>query len=217
MTRTPRGAGRPTAPLLTEDRILQAAFRLTRERTPRQFTMTALAEALGVRTSALYHHFANRDAVIRAMRGRISAMIDDGWQQSDDLARTLESWGHAYRSAMLAAPGAIVMLATLPIDEDALSFTQYEHVTRLMTAAGWPADKAADAIIAIESFVIGSALDALAPADNMSPGALAESFPAFADAERRRAAASDDPARRTFAIGLTALIHGLGHWATRSD
>ncbi|MEE2815038.1 MAG: TetR/AcrR family transcriptional regulator [Actinomycetota bacterium] len=217
MMRPPRSAGRPTAPLLTQDRILQAAFRLTRERTPRQFTMTALAESLGVRTSALYHHFANRDAVIRAMRGRISAMIDAEWQQSDDLACTLESWGHAYRSAMLAAPGAIVMLATLPIDEDASSFAQYDHVTRLMMADGWPAEKAADAIIAIESFVIGSALDALAPADNMSPVALAETFPAFADAERRRAAASDDPAQRTFAIGLAALIHGLAHWATTRD
>lgn len=216
MTKQQRSAGRPSATLLTEERILKAAFRVAGSRGPAQFTMTALATTLGVRTSALYHHYANRDAVIRAMRARIGALTDLAPLGLADPVEALVGWSVSYREALLSAPGAIVLLATLAIDADRESFVQYEAVTDRLLAAGWPADRTVDTIVALESFIIGSALDALAPRDNMSPGPLAEDFPRFAEAERLRATASDDPAATTFRIGLRALITGLAAWAVSS-
>lgn len=216
MTKQQRSAGRPSATLLTEERILKAAFRVAGSRGPAQFTMTALATTLGVRTSALYHHYANRDAVIRAMRARIGALTDLAPLGLADPVEALVGWSVSYREALLSAPGAIVLLATLPIDADRESFVQYEAVTDRLLAAGWPAARTVDTIVALESFIIGSALDALAPRDNMSPGPLAEDFPRFAEAERLRATASDDPAATTFRIGLRALITGLAAWALSS-
>ncbi len=216
MTKQQRSAGRPSATVLTEDKILRAALRVAGSRGPAQFTMTALASALGVRTSALYHHYANRDAVIRAMRARIGALTELAPLDHADPVEALFGWGVSYREAMLTAPGAIVLLATLPIDADRESFLQYEAVTDRLLAAGWPPSKTLDTIVALESFIIGSALDALAPTDNMSPGELAEDFPRYAEAERLRASAGDDPARETFRIGLRALITGLAAWAVPS-
>lgn len=216
MTKQQRSAGRPSATLLTEERILEAAFRVAGSRGPAQFTMTALATTLGVRTSALYHHYANRDAVIRAMRARIGALTDLAPLRLADPVEALIGWSVSYREALLSAPGAIVLLATLPIDADRESFVQYEAVTDRLLAAGWPAARTVDTIVALESFIIGSALDALAPRDNMSPGPLAEDFPRFAEAERLRATESDDPAATTFRIGLRALITGLAAWAVSS-
>lgn len=213
MTTSPRSVGRPSTRVLTEERILTAAFRLSAERTPRQFTMTALAESLGVRTSALYHHFESRDAVIRAMRGRISRDLATPEPGALPLEEALLAWAHSYRDATIAAPQAMVMLATSPIDADEGSFADYEQIARLLADDGWPTDTIVDAIVALESFIIGSALDALAPADNMSPGDLAPAYPTFAEAERARARLSSDPARRTFEIGVRALIHGLTAWA----
>lgn len=213
MTKQQRSAGRPSATVLTEEKILKAAFRVAGSRGPAQFTMTALAAALGVRTSALYHHYANRDAVIRGMRARIGRLTDLAPLQDADAVEALFGWGVSYREALLTAPGAIVLLATLPIDADRESFVQYEAVTDRLLAAGWPSARTLDTIVALESFIIGSALDALAPGDNMSPGALADEFPRYAESERLRAAAGDDPAAATFRIGLRALITGLAAWA----
>ncbi|KQY77962.1 hypothetical protein ASD13_04720 [Microbacterium sp. Root1433D1] len=216
MTKSPRRVGRPSTQVLTEERILKAAFALSAQRTPRQFTMTALAESLGVRTSALYHHFANRDAVIRAMRGQVSRALVSPVLHEMPIEDALLTWAHSYRDAAIAAPEAMVMLATSPIDADEGSFADYEQIARLLSADGWPIDTIVDAIVALESFIIGSALDALAPADNMAPGALAAQFPTFAEAEAARARLSTDPARRTFEIGVCALIHGLTAWARES-
>jgi AcrR family transcriptional regulator len=216
MTKTPRSVGRPSTQVLTEERILEAAFRLSAQRTPRQFTMTALAESLGVRTSALYHHFANRDAVIRAMRGQVSRALVSPVLHSMPMEEALLTWAHSYRAAAIAAPEAMVMLATSPIDADEGSFADYDQIARLLAHDGWPTETIVDAIVALESFIIGSALDALAPADNMAPGALAPQFPTFAEAEAARARLSTDPARRTFEIGVRALIHGLTAWARES-
>lgn len=128
----------------------------------------------------------------------------------------LLTWAHSYRDAAIAAPEAMVMLATSPIDADEGSFADYEQIARLLADDGWPTVTIVDAIVALESFIIGSALDALAPADNMAPGALAPDFPTFAEAEAARAQLSTDPARRTFEIGVRALIHGLTAWARDS-
>lgn len=108
------------------------------------------------------------------------------------------------------------MLATSPIDADEGSFADYDQIARLLAHDGWPTETIVDAIVALESFIIGSALDALAPADNMAPGELAPHFPTFAEAEAARARLSTDPARRTFEIGVRALIHGLTAWARES-
>lgn len=45
---------------------------------------------------------------------------------------------------------------------------------------------------------------------------LAAEFPTFAEAETARARLSTDPARRTFEIGMRALINGLTAWARDS-
>jgi AcrR family transcriptional regulator len=208
---TARRAGRPSTAVLSEERILKAAFRLSRNGDPRAFTMTALAQSLGVRTSALYHHFADRDAVIRAMRAHLTALADASALATAPVEEGLRAWGRNYREAALSAPSAIVMLATLPIDADDASFAQYEDVTVALERAGWPQDRIVDTIVALESFVIGSALDALAPADNMDPGDLAAAYPRFAAAEQARA--TPDAATRTFEIGLAALVSGLHAWA----
>lgn len=213
MTKSPRSVGRPSTQVLTEERILKAAFALSAQRTPRQFTMTALAESLGVRTSALYHHFANRDAVIRAMRGQVSRALATPVRHDLPVEEALLTWAHSYRDAAIAAPEAMVMLATSPIDADEGSFADYEQIALLLADDGWPDDTILDAIVALESFIIGSALDALAPADNMSPKGLAAEYPTFAAAESARAALSADPSRRTFEIGVRAMIHGLTMWA----
>ncbi len=101
------------------------------------------------------------------MRGQVSRALVSPVLHEMPVEDALLTWAHSYRDAAIAAPEAMVMLATSPIDADEGSFADYEQIARLLAADGWPTDTIVDAIVALESFIIGSALDALAPADNM--------------------------------------------------
>jgi hypothetical protein len=66
-------------------------------------------------------------------------------------------------------------------------------------------------MIAVESFILGSALDAIAPADMFDPAGAEEDVPAFASAYRARGGAlgTTPPATAAFETGLSALLDGL--------
>lgn len=215
-TSSNRRAGRPATAVLTKERILAAAFRVARGGPDAHFTMAALADALGVRPSAIYHHFPNRLAIVRAMRADITRQIDSTAFDDQPIVDAFCAWGEHYRTALLHAPDSIVLLATMPIDEDEASIDEYERITLRLIDEGWPQDRIVHTIVAIESFIIGSALDALAPVDNMAAGPLAEVAPAYSAAEAVRRAASDRPADVTFSIGLRALATGLRDWALQA-
>src|SRR5262245_59631899 len=66
----------------TRAAILSAAHRLLEKQGPEAVTMRRVAKAVGVTAMAIYHHFADRDALLRALADiesdRISALFD-GW------------------------------------------------------------------------------------------------------------------------------------------
>ena len=66
--------GRPRTPLLSADRIADAALELVN--TTGGFTMPALAARLGVRPSSLYNHVAGRDAIVELLRERAMSEVE---------------------------------------------------------------------------------------------------------------------------------------------
>ncbi|MET4157736.1 TetR/AcrR family transcriptional regulator [Agromyces sp. PvR057] len=214
-TPTKRRAGRPRTRVLSVDQIVDAAFELARTSGPDGFSMAALARSLSVQPPALYHYFGNRDEVIRAMRGRLAERIDtDGFADpGTPLADAVLRWASTYRDAFAAFPSGSTLLATTPIDGQQRSVDNYEVITRRLLAEGWAEADVVDTIVAFESFIIGSALDAVAPADIMHPGDAAATAPTYAAAEARRTheatARGIRPADRSFELGLRAMLAGL--------
>ncbi|UOQ88725.1 TetR/AcrR family transcriptional regulator [Agromyces endophyticus] len=214
-TPTKRTAGRPRTPVLSAEQIVDAAFALAKTAGPEGFTMAALARSLSVHPPALYHYFRGKADVVRAMRGRIAELLDvAGFDDaSTPLDEAVLRWARSYRDAFAANPAGIALLATTAIDGQTRSVANYETIVARLLREGWRADRAVDALVALESFIIGSALDSLAPADIMSPGDAAPSAPHFSRAEARRAAdaaARGIPAAdRTFELGVAALVAGL--------
>jgi AcrR family transcriptional regulator len=208
-----RRAGRPATSVLSGDQIVDAAFDVVREVGADSFTLTRLAAKLSVKPPALYHYFANKDAVIKAMRGRLATLLDVSGFASETWDAALVPWARSYRAAMLAFPASIALLATMPIDGEEASVANYETISTSLLLAGWPEHEIVTIVVALESFAIGSALDALAPADNMSPGAFASDAPNFAAAELSRrdhaAEKQGSVADASFELGLSALINGL--------
>jgi len=89
----------------------------------------------------------------------------------------------------------------------------YERVVIGFEKANWPPEAIIPAMVAIESFVLGSALDAVAPSTQLAAGPDAEHVPRFVaavDARNRAALRSGRTAADlAFEIGLTALVSGL--------
>src|SRR6476620_9978139 len=73
---------RPRTPLLSTDRIADAAMELVDDGAP--FGVNAIARRLGVTPSSLYNHVSGRDEIIELMRGRLGERymplaIDGTW------------------------------------------------------------------------------------------------------------------------------------------
>ncbi|MBO9704992.1 MAG: TetR/AcrR family transcriptional regulator C-terminal domain-containing protein, partial [Arthrobacter sp.] len=98
------------------------------------------------------------------------------------------------------------------------TLSMYEAVTRGFLDEGWPEELVVSAIVSLESFILGSALDAVAPADIFDTGDFAEQVPVFTQAlaVRERVLGRKDDASyaaavadQAFDLGLDAFLAGL--------
>ncbi len=206
-----RRVGRPRQRVLTPELIAQAALELLDSVGEQQFTIGLLAQRLKVSPSALYNHFRNKDAVMAAVRELISDRISvDGFDRLpwDD---ALREWAWSYRAAFAAHPITVAFFATTPVTDAERTLLMYEGVVGPLVAAGWPQEHVVSMMVALESFILGSALDATAPADMFDPGEHTAEVPEFqaallARSERLAGASATD---ESFEIGLNAMLLGL--------
>jgi AcrR family transcriptional regulator len=186
---------------LDERAIYLAALELIdREGT---FSLAQLAGHLGVRAPSLYTHVPNKDAIVEGVRHLIVSGIDHAGFALDPWDEALTGWARSYRAAFAAHPNTIRMLATTPVRADAL-LRQYEAAVGCLLRAGWPDAEVMHVITTIESYVLGSALDAAAPAALVDPAV--RDYPLLT----RVLAESPSPARDSFEAGLAALLAGFG-------
>jgi AcrR family transcriptional regulator len=198
--------GRPHTPLLDRDRIADAALRLTDRRG--DFTILDLARALKVTPAAIYHHVDGRAGIITLLRERMARTVDASGFAHLPWDEALRRWAISYRETFAAHPGAIQMLAAEPVADPAVH-AMYEQAATVLQDAGFPRHEVLAVITAVESFVLGSALDLAAPPVMVS-GINADATPRLAEAA---AATPSGRARadQAFHLGLDALIAGLHH------
>lgn len=217
---SPRNAGRPSASLLTPDKITETAQKLMA--TEGDFTMAKLARALGVAPSSLYNHVASRDEVLAAISDQVAQGIDTqalqdaaaqvcGGTVSTLGARALwleatERWVRSYRQAFSVAPAVVMTLAVTPVRRAPATLAMYEQVTSAFTAFGMSPRQALLTVEAIEAFLLGSATDLHAPVDIFDPGDQAAEHPTMVEAYETLGGTPQDEA---FTIGLSALLTGL--------
>ncbi|QIM15811.1 helix-turn-helix transcriptional regulator [Leucobacter insecticola] len=208
----PRRAGRPRTPLLSRQIILETALRLLDERGESGAGMREIARELGVRPSALYNHVAGREDLVGGIRELISDRIDVAC--FDELAwdDALICWADSYRAAFAAHVPTVALLATTPLTPDSRTSLMYDAVVRALMRAGWPEQRVLTVIVAIESFLLGAALDAAADPAMLDPGSRPDTAAfasAFASRSADLAAAGIDPATAAYQLGIRALVAGL--------
>jgi AcrR family transcriptional regulator len=206
-----RKVGRPSEGVLTRDLILLTALKVLNRTGPDKFTMAALAAELGVQPPALYHHVAGKSDILAGMREYVTDRIDTSVFSTLPWREAVAAWARSYRAAFAAHPYAIALLATLPVTGAQRTLKMYEETASGFRAAGWPEDQVVNNIVALENFILGSALDAVAPADMFDTGDFADEVPVFDAAvqARDKAGVGTSPADQAFETGLAAMIDGL--------
>ena len=142
------------------------------------------------------------------MRERMTHTVDASAFGQLPWDEALRCWAVSYRDTFAAHPGTIAMLAAEPVADPAVH-ALYEQAATALEDAGFPRHMVLAVITAVESFVLGSALDLAAP-PAMVTGIDAATTPRLA-----QAAAAAPPGRaradQAFGLGLDALITGLHH------
>lgn len=224
---------RPRKPLLSRDRIVEAAGALVDAEGLEAVSTRRLAAALGVSGPSLYNHFRTKDAILEAVADAVSARVDlsmfdavggpdgadcddgrdDGDGCGDDGARrdwreALHAWAHSYRDALADHPNIVPVLARGPGRRPA-GLRLADAVFGAMTEAGWPPAHATRIGALMRYFILGSAVASFARGFVDDEAAYDPvDYPHLGQAhllaERRREV--DEGA---FETGLTALLDGL--------
>jgi AcrR family transcriptional regulator len=206
-----RRAGRPSAAVLNQEGITSAALALIGKKGYEGLTMAALARQLEVAPSALYNHVASKSDVLVLVEDHLAALVDVSGFGSASWEDAVRTWAWSYRDVFAQHTPLIPVIAVLPVTDAPQTLAMYETVSAGFLAAGFPEDRIVSAIVALESFIFGSAYDVTAPADIFDAGSMAGATPHFTAAVRSLAARGDErPADVAFGLGLEALIVGLG-------
>lgn len=213
---------RPSTPKLSRPGIAAAALDLV-DRTG-EFTIPALAAALRVSPSSLYNHIGSKADIVELMRGTAMSAVavpgtrsptqdDDGAPfsgEGPDWRGTLRQIAVSYRDSYARHPRLIPLLTAYTV-RDATTLRVYDAMARALAAGGFDPAARLRAVTILDSFILGSALDAAAPAVVWEADeAASEEFTQALDA------GLDEPdrARRTFLEGLDLILDG---WAARTE
>lgn len=205
-----RRSGRPRVAVLSRELILETALKLLDERGEHGAGIRDIARALNVQPSALYNHVSGHDDIIAGVRELVSDRIDVSAFETHGWEDAIRSWAKSYRTAFAAHPPTIAVLATEHLAPRSRTSQMYEAVCKGLIAAGWPEDQVLHVIVSLECFILGAALDHVAPDDMLYPGDDdgAPNFAAAYDA-RLKSQRGARPADTAFEMGLDAMLLGL--------
>ncbi|MET9495975.1 TetR/AcrR family transcriptional regulator [Streptomyces sp. NPDC006552] len=202
---------RPRKPLLSTDRIVEAARALVDTEGLAAVSTRRLAAELGVSGPSLYNHFRTKDQILEAVADSVSAQVDlDMFEAGDTRGwRTaLHDWAVSYRAALREHPNIVPVLAQGPGRRPA-GLRLADAVYGAMTDAGWPPAQATSIGALMRYFVMGSALGSFA-------GGFVDDETAYDPADYPHlgqahllAEKQDVVDERAFETGLAALLDGL--------
>jgi AcrR family transcriptional regulator len=214
MTPHPRKEGREP---LTRDKILDQAVDIIDEHGVEGLTMRRLADAFDIEPMSLYHHFANKDAILDGVVERIVAETTSEPPPAADAdwKAVMMSGPASARRALDAHPKAGLLFFGRQY-RTAPSLQMLEAPLRILYGAGFRGQELVDAAHAIFAFIAGWFILASGEGGSWS-GPDDEDIAAAPEAAPIAASVSAELREwgRGFDEGLLALLEGLE--ARRSD
>jgi AcrR family transcriptional regulator len=162
MSATAAATPEPRRPL-SRERVLGAAVDIADRQGLEALTMRLLAGELGVEAMSLYHHVANKAAVLD---GLVEVVVDEIEQAASAVEAPADDWRTAMRRRILAAREVLLRhpwVPTLMETRTAVSpavLRYYDGLLGLMRTGGFSFELAHHALHALGSRAMGFARDA---------------------------------------------------------
>ena len=150
--------GRPSEPLLSKEKIVDAAMAIVDDRGMSAMTTRAIAAHLGVGQASLYNHITSRDELLDLLNGRVLKGVDLSPLDHPDWTEAVYGGTLAFLEALQRHPNMMGVLATRPAQTDP-SLTYYERMHERLRGAGLSAQDSARFLFAIDDYCIGAALN----------------------------------------------------------
>lgn len=193
---------------LTLSKVLDEALALIDAEGLERLSMRRLGARLGVEAMALYHHVANKGALLELLLERVVlAAGADVAENSADWRMQVGGFAAGYRAALLEHPTLVPLVAVRPI-RSAAALQRLRVGAQALVASGFTPTQALQMLNVIAMFVIGHVLAEAGQApvsikeDSQRASAIATEF--LGDA--------DGPARShqdIFEFGVAALLDGF--------
>lgn len=202
----PRRAGRPRSSVLNRERITHNALEIVSEDGYAALTMQRLAKSLGVAASALYNHVASKQDLLQWIQESVMTEIDASVFDTQDLSTALTAWANSYRDVFAQHIPLIPIIAVLPVADSPRTLDMYERVAQALREHGIEPERIVPGIVALESFIFGSAMDTAAPHDIFETRNHREATPNFTQAVADQRATGRNTSDDSFQLGLRALV-----------
>lgn len=202
---------------LSRDRVLRAAVAFADEHGLDALSMRKLAAELGVEAMSLYHHVANKDALLDGMVDAVVAEFEV--PDADDWQEAMRHRADSVRTALARHPWAVGLLDSRAAAGPA-TLAHHDAVLGCLRRAGFSIVLAGHAFALLDSFLYGFALQERnlpfgSPeelrdlADAVLADAPAEEFPHLVEFARERVLAPGYDFGDEFAYSLELILHGL--------
>ncbi len=182
MKRTKRTARPP----VTRERALETAVAIADASGIEAVTMRRLAQELGVEAMSLYHHVANKDAVLDGMVDIVFEQVQLPAPDGPDWRQAMRDRAVSMREVMLRHPWSLAIMESRTSPGPA-TLRHHDAIIGCLRGANFPIPMAAHATSVLDAYIFGFVLtevnlpfdDATSPSEmeQMVEGMLA-SFPA---------------------------------------
>jgi AcrR family transcriptional regulator len=172
---------------LTRDEILTAALTIVDGGGPAALSMRKLASPLRVEAMTLYHHFANKDAILNGVVERVFGEMRVPDPLPEEWMALAEEMFVAFRRVLVDHPGTIALLARRPLNtQDSADFV--EAPLAVLSRSGLPPERVGKLYQSLVSYSFGHAF--IASDRRVAP----EDAPIRQDGDRYPAARAAGPA-----------------------
>jgi AcrR family transcriptional regulator len=210
---------------LSRERLLRAAIAVADRGGIGALTIRSLANELGVKPMSLYHHVANKEAILDGIIDIVFSEIDlppaDGdWRQA------MRHRALSARSVLRHHPWATPLMESRP-DPGPATLRHHDAMLGTLRRAGFSIELAAHAYSLLDSYLYGFALEEAAlPFDPDTVGELAaailarfpaEEYPYLAELTTEHVLRPGYDYGNEFAFGLDLILDGLERLRTVTD
>lgn len=200
--------GRPRVPLLSRERIRDAALAIIDGGGLAELSMRKLASELGVQAASLYKHYPTKDDLLDDIAAGVVTGVDtSAFKREEDWQQALASWARSYWSVLAAHPNLVPYLAQGPGRRDE-SVRIANAVHGGLVSAGWPPREATLIGAATRHLVLGATVGSFSRGFDDDVQVYRDRYPHLQQAHLLRGRA-DELDTASFELALSAFIDGL--------